>query len=361
MMKTTNAHDGAAQGLSAFAEFHAATETAAQDAASGTERSLVELPPELLERIGSHLGAKDLVALTRTGSRHIAASFAYQLNQARTLDAVRKACERSTDLAVLTSSIQGLRPAHQVDALQQWATRLRELPAVRRSDRVADFYAVVASLPHIADQPPLALKLRLACHDSAWSAVEAGESEEAVAAAFQLSSPREMKRLAWTVAHKEASALVGAGASVADTATAFDLDRRGYDYLAHRSVDGPAGAAVLAGQRVQEVYQSGSFFSNKRRGYQFHFSEGAIRRLDQMVFDGPASQAVLAGERVVDVFLRHGFSNVSYHFRLQELACHGPAGAAVKAGEDVDAVATRYGINAPSYLRRWAQESGESS
>ncbi len=53
------------------------------------------------------------------------------------------------------------------------------------------------------------------------------KAREAVAAAFQLSSPREMKRLAWTVAHKEASALVGAGASVSETASAFDLDEDG--------------------------------------------------------------------------------------------------------------------------------------
>lgn len=102
---------------------------------------------------------------------------------------------------------------------------------------------------------------------------------------------------------------------------------------ADAAIDGPAGAAVRAGDNVQDVTQQ----------YGISHSKG-ISRLERAAIEGRAGEVVRAGENVQDVVQTHGFSHPEGIYHLERAAVKGRAADAVRNGENVQTVAERHGI-----------------
>ena len=313
--------------------------------------TLTDLPTDVLEKIAGHLDVNDLEALTQVHDR-LRTGLSYPLTRARTLRMASQA-DRPEKVARVLEEIAGLRGSDQLEPLTLLAARLRRWPdASQRPELLSQFKETIPTLLHVRRHPECEVRLRLACHETAWSAVEDGEAgeagvgSEAIAHHFELSSKRDLARLQWTANNIDASIAAKNGASCVEVRLRHmprglsDTEQDAYrHHVALRFCDGPAGQAVKEGTRVQTVMKRHNISDN-----------AAVERLDAMAFE-LAGAAVRKGANVEEEYLRRGFWRTGPYIELQKMACQGPAGDAVRAGEDIREVARRFGIDNPNYLR----------
>lgn len=311
--------------------------------------TLTDLPTDVLEKIAGHLDVNDLEALTQVHDR-LRAGLSYPLTRARTLRMASQA-DRPEKVARVLEEIAGLRGSDQLEPLTLLAARLSRWPdASQRPELLSQFKETIPTLLHVLRHPECEVRLRLACHETAWSAVEDGEAgvgSEAIAHHFELSSKRDLARLQWTANNIEASIAAKNGAGCVEVrrrhmprGLSEDEQEAYRHHVALRCCDGPAGRAVQEGTRVQAVLSRYNIWE-----------QAAIKRLDAMAFE-LAGAAVRKGAKVEEEFLRRGFWETDFYIELQKVACQGPAGDAVRAGEDIREVARRFGIDNPAHLRK---------
>ena len=292
----------------------------AQTSVNRLRTRLTDIPADLLDKLGAYLPAKDLVALAST-SREINSTALARLLSLRCADDASTANTREQLQAVLRR-IQGFPSRLRTEPLRQVMLRICTLPLADRADALRDFNTALEDPGLELQDRPTEQPRPALLYPDARSAVSGGENVAEVAAAFRISSRREI----------------------------FRLEKLTFDEFR----PGAAGTAVRTGENVLRVAQR--FGITTPRGLR------SLEAISLYGFRSPAAAAMKQGGNVLRVAERFGISS-AYGITQLELLTVEPDPfnqltayyAVARNGENVRQVVTRFGISTPYGLDQLAR------